>query len=424
VVRQGGLEPPTRCLEGSCSVLLSYWRVRRTIGARGFEPPTPCSQSRCATGLRHAPEPQVYSIAKNQVNFPARSGASRRRFAFSLPTILFFIIVDLLSTLKRFAGQNILVIGDVILDSYIWGKVSRISPEAPVPVVDVVSDSFHLGGAANVANNVVAMGGRASVLGVLGRDRAGERVRELLGGRGIDVIAVEDDRPTTMKTRVIAHSQQVVRFDQENREKLTGPALRALLGHVEAQVARYDAVIVSDYRKGVVSGELVKRVLKSAEGSTFVAVDPKVGHFHLYKGVSMITPNVSEASQGSGVEIVDEASLLRAGLKLRKTLGLQSVLITRGEDGMSLFQEETVTHIPALARHVYDVTGAGDTVIAAYVLARAAGASPGEAALLANHAAGIVVGEVGTALATPTQLRKSVRSARGQPDLRVEKLRT
>jgi rfaE bifunctional protein kinase chain/domain len=332
--------------------------------------------------------------------------------------------VDLLSTLKRFAGQNILVIGDVILDSYIWGKVSRISPEAPVPVVDVVSDSFHLGGAANVANNVVAMGGRASVLGVLGRDRAGERVRELLGGRGIDVIAVEDDRPTTMKTRVIAHSQQVVRFDQENREKLTGPALRALLGHVEAQVARYDAVIVSDYRKGVVSGELVKRVVKSAEGSTFVAVDPKVGHFHLYKGVSMITPNVSEASQGSGVEIVDEASLLRAGLKLRKTLGLQSVLITRGEDGMSLFQEETVTHIPALARHVYDVTGAGDTVIAAYVLARAAGASPEEAALLANHAAGIVVGEVGTALATPTQLRKSVRSARGQPDLRVEKLRT
>lgn len=310
--------------------------------------------------------------------------------------------------LKEFENRRILVIGDLILDRFIWGKVNRISPEAPVPVVDVVDQNFALGGAANVARNIVSLGGGATVMGIVGLDRAAERIRNMLSASGIDFHSIEDKRPTTVKTRVIAHNQQVVRFDQESREKLSGRSLRAMLSGIEKSVKEHDAVIVSDYMKGVVTKQAIERILKAA-GRKFVAVDPKVGHFHLYKNVSLTTPNLKEASEGSGIEIHDIPSLKKAGKALmRKTS--KSVLITRGEDGMSLFEKGKVSHIPTLAKHVYDVTGAGDTVIAVLAMAYASGASLVDASVISNHAAGIVVGEVGTATATPEGLRRSLKA--------------
>ena len=314
------------------------------------------------------------------------------------------------SILKNFSKSRILVIGDLILDRYIWGKVSRISPEAPVPVVEVTDDNFMLGGAANVANNIMALGGEATVAGVAGKDRAGEVLRELLKDQGIGCALFEDSRPTTIKTRVIAHNQQVVRFDREDKNRVSARVIGEVIAFLKHAVREHDAVIVSDYKKGMVSRDLIKGILKSARPhNELLAVDPKVGHFHCYKGVSLITPNLIEASYGSGVEIKDEKSLIRAGRTLMKKLSCGAVLITRGEEGMSLFEKGGITHIPTVARHVYDVTGAGDTVIATFTLAYASGASMQEAAVIANHAAGIVVGEVGTAVVTREKLLESLK---------------
>lgn len=312
--------------------------------------------------------------------------------------------------LRLFRNKHILVIGDIILDRYIWGKVNRISPEAPVPIVEVTDDSFLLGGAANVANNIVSLGGSATVAGVIGKDRAGEVVTDLLRERKIELALFEDSRPTTIKTRVIAHNQQVVRFDKEDKSTISGKVLKRILGYLRTSLRNFDAVILSDYKKGVISGALVSELLRITRPyKKFIAVDPKVGHFHLYKGVSIITPNLSEASHGSGIEISDENSLIRAGKTLLRKLSCKAVLITRGEEGMSLFANDRITHIPTVARHVYDVTGAGDTVIATFTLAHAAGATLEESALIANHAAGIVVGEVGTASVTPDRLKESLK---------------
>ncbi|MFA5352907.1 MAG: D-glycero-beta-D-manno-heptose-7-phosphate kinase [Thermodesulfovibrionales bacterium] len=324
--------------------------------------------------------------------------------------------MNLSGIVSSFQNKKVLIIGDLILDRYIHGKVSRISPEAPVPVVDVVDESFLLGGAANVANNIIALGGRVSMAGIRGMDSAGRVMMELLAEKGISTKGIiEDKRPTTMKTRVIAHNQQVVRFDREDKKRLEGKRLLQLMEYIREAVRSHDAVIISDYKKGVISASLIKAVLKAAkEEHTFVAVDPKVGHFHFYKGVSLITPNLHEASQGSGVEIRDEKSLIKAGTTLLNRLSCGSVLITRSEEGMSLFEREgqkgvQVTHIPTMAKKVFDVTGAGDTVIATITLAHAAGATLKDAAVIANHAAGIVVAEVGTAVTTPEALIQSVR---------------
>lgn len=318
--------------------------------------------------------------------------------------------------LKAFKKRRVLVIGDMILDRYIWGRVSRISPEAPVPVVEVTDENFLLGGAANVANNIISLGGHATIVGLAGEDSGGEILTGLLEERGVGCEGVlSSPRPTTVKTRVIAHSQQVVRFDREDRDRVDGKALRNLLRYITAVIPGHDAVIISDYKKGIVSPELVREVMKRAKRKNiFVSVDPKVGHFHCYKNVSLITPNVLEASLASGLEIRDEMSLLNAGRILLRKIPCDSVLITRGEHGMSLFRKGQVVHIPTAAKNVYDVTGAGDTVIAAFTLAHAAGASMENAAVIANHAAGIVVGEVGTAVATLDQLRKSLRLNRGK----------
>jgi D-glycero-beta-D-manno-heptose-7-phosphate kinase len=322
--------------------------------------------------------------------------------------------------LSIFKKKKVLVIGDLILDRYIWGKVSRISPEAPVPIVEVTDEVFHLGGASNVANNIVSLGGRATIVGVAGgSDRGGEILRKMLEERGIQYDGVYwSARPTTLKTRVIAHSQQIVRFDREDRNRAEGKVLKNLLNYIRYEVQLHDAVIISDYRKGVISSELVREVIKQAKpANIFVAVDPKVGHFHCYKHVSLITPNISEASQASGVEIKDEASLLNAGRTLLRKISCDAVLITRGEHGMSLFRKDKAVHIPTVAKNVYDVTGAGDTVIATFALSYAAGADMEKAAVIANHAAGIVVGEVGTAVVTSDQLKKSF-SVHGELQIR------
>lgn len=326
-----------------------------------------------------------------------------------------FLNVDFSLIINYFKGRKILIIGDLILDRYIYGKVDRISPEAPVPVVEVINESYFMGGATNVANNIAALGGDISIAGVIGKDTTGGVLKELLKEKNINTEGViEDKRPTTVKTRIIAHNQQVVRFDREDKKRLDGKNLSLLIDYIKNVISLHDAVIISDYKKGVISSSLIKATVKYAKpNSIFIAVDPKVGHFHFYKGVSLITPNLLEASQGSGVEIKDEKSLLKAGKALMNRLLCKLVLITRGKEGMSLFEREgskeiRATHIPTAAKKVFDVTGAGDTVIAAITLAHAAGALIEEAAVIANHAAGIVVGEVGTAVATPEKLLESL----------------
>ena len=319
--------------------------------------------------------------------------------------------MDYQKIIRGFKDRHVLVIGDIILDHYIWGKVNRISPEAPVPVVEVTRESFLLGGAANVAHNIVSLGGRASVIGINGQDIAGEALMNILMQRGVNCDGIfTENRPTTVKTRVIAHNQQVVRFDREDKKYVDGKILKGILGHINSVLLQYDAVIISDYQKGMISQGLIRDIVKKAKPKEmFISVDPKVGHFDFYKGVSLITPNVMEASSGSKIEIRDDKTLLKAGKSLLKKLSCKAVLITRGEQGMSLFEKKKVTHIPTVARKVYDVTGAGDTVISAFTLAYASGARMEEAAMIANHAAGIVVAEVGTAVATVDQIIESFK---------------
>ena len=313
--------------------------------------------------------------------------------------------------IDAFSKRKVLVIGDLIVDRYIWGKVERVSPEAPVPVVEVTREEFSLGGAANVANNIVSLGGCATLVGICGRDSGGDALKALLNQAKIECALVEDARPTSEKTRIIAHNQQVVRFDKESKAHLSGSGLKRMLALVTDLLPSHDAVIISDYKKGVITPGLMKSLMAAVNTKSgkkyFVAVDPKVGHFHLYKGVSLITPNLNEASQGASIPITDERTLINAGRKLVTGLKAGAVLVTRGEQGMSLFAGRKVRHIPTAARKVFDVTGAGDTVIATFTLAHASGASLEQSAVLANYAAGIVVAQVGTAAATAKALKKA-----------------
>ena len=307
---------------------------------------------------------------------------------------------------------RVVVVGDVMLDEFRWGSGARISPEAPVPVVEIASQTFHLGGAANVACNVRSLGGRSAVAGVVGRDAAGQRLRAALAASGVeDALATDEGhRPTTHKTRIIAHGQQVVRADREDAAPVDGPAAAALASAVRRTVPGAGAVILSDYQKGVATRALVKATLAAArrEGVPLL-VDPKVRHFALYRGAAVVTPNQLEAEQATGVKIRATDDLHEAGRRILRSLRCRAVLITRGEHGMALFQDgRRPVEIPTAAREVFDVTGAGDTVIASLALASAAGASLEEAAMLANYAAGVVVGKVGTATATPEEVLAAI----------------
>lgn len=307
---------------------------------------------------------------------------------------------------------RVVVLGDLMLDRFIWGRVSRVSPEAPVPVVEVTSESVLLGGAGNVFLNLLSLGATVSLCGVVGDDAAGTGLIDLLRDRGgaVDGVIAESGRPTTQKTRVIAHQQQVVRVDRERRDPLGAKTRAALIEAVEARIAGANCLVVSDYAKGVVSPELMDRVRRAAAArGVEVLVDPKVSNMSSFSGVHVVTPNHLEASQASGVEIHDPESLSLAGRSLLDRLQVGAVLVTRGEHGMTLFERDGgVTHIPTVAKQVFDVTGAGDTVIATLAAARSVGAPLADAARLANCAAGYVVGVVGTAAVSPAALERQL----------------
>jgi D-beta-D-heptose 7-phosphate kinase/D-beta-D-heptose 1-phosphate adenosyltransferase len=318
----------------------------------------------------------------------------------------------LCACIDGFPKTNILVVGDIIMDKYVWGHVSRISPEAPVPVVEVKKETMRLGGAANVLNNITSLGGHAILCGVVGDDRSGRKIVEQIRGMGlpVDGIIRTTDRPTSVKSRVVAHNQQVVRFDKESRKSIHGDDVRKILEFAESAMGEIDAVIVADYGKGVISSPLMDGLRSLAKKSEkILAVDPKTGNFDLYTGAYVITPNHHEAGDYCRLEIEDEASLLRAGKKMLEGLESRSVLITQGKDGMTLFERDgEITHIKTIARKVYDVSGAGDTVIGALCMGLSSGMDLKSAALISNYAAGIVVGEFGTSTVTAEELRKTI----------------
>ena len=321
---------------------------------------------------------------------------------------------ELTSYISRFKDARIMVIGDLMVDEYIWGSVSRISPEAPVPVVSVTSESLRLGGAGNVVNNIHSLGGKVLVGGVVGNDEMGRKVIHDLRRMGVETkgVIVEPERVTTVKTRILAQHQQVVRYDREVIRPIDPQNIQQILSLLEEGIDHLDAVLVSDYGKGVVCEPLIERVRSLTLGAGKIwAVDPKVKNLPLFRQVTIITPNHHEAAEAAGRYVQNEEQLMAVGQFLLHRLQAGSVLITRGEKGMTLFQENgEVTKIPTMAKEVFDVTGAGDTVISVVALAMAVGASPKEAAILSNYAAGIVVGEVGTATVKASELEDAVKN--------------
>lgn len=316
------------------------------------------------------------------------------------------VLATLKQGIERFADTRILVIGDVIVDQFIWGSVSRISPEAPVPVVNVTREELLLGGSANVLRNIISLGGSCGLCGIIGSDGMGDELLSLMREIGAPVEGlVRGKRPTTLKTRVVAQGQQVVRYDREKSGSPSRQTLDRLQNYLAANLLNFDAVIVSDYSKGVVNEQLMIRLhrlldqLRSESGRPLpLIVDPKPANLHRFVGATVITPNNHEAAMMSGMEISNEQGLLAAARHIREEIDCESVLITRGEAGMALLQgEQDFVTIPTMAKEVYDVTGAGDTVAATLALGLAAGCSMTDAAVLANYAAGIVVGKVGTA---------------------------
>jgi rfaE bifunctional protein kinase chain/domain len=322
--------------------------------------------------------------------------------------------------LRSLAGQRVMIVGDVMLDHYTFGSVSRISPEAPVPVLEVNEERYLLGGAGNVALNIVALGGVATMIGVIGADRDGEALNGLLGASDVRTALVHDDRRrTTRKTRIIAQNQQIVRVDREDGSPLAKSVVEDLLEIIRNHGQQHDIIIVSDYGKGVVNPTIMAalRAIKRQDGSApRILVDPKPMNYHLYRGVDILTPNAKEASEGAGIPCLWPDGPARVGQALFDRLDCRALLITLGAQGMALFQGRgNACHIPTFARKVFDVTGAGDTVIATLALALAAGAPLMRAAILANHAAGIVVGQVGAATPTIDGLRQAMAS-RPQPE--------
>jgi len=316
--------------------------------------------------------------------------------------------------LLRLASERfILVYGDVMLDEFVWGDVTRISPEAPVPVVDIRRESVHLGGAANVLANLVALGTRASVVGVTGNDSANERLRAELKGAGAasDTLIVDESRPTTLKTRIIAHSQLVVRADRERRTPVEAKTEERIIEVLREAIPEADAFVVSDYDKGAVTPRVLAEVLRLAYGRGIpVLVDPKIRNFDAYRPATLVTPNHHEALRLTNTEDHTDEGLKRAAHLIRGQLDCESVLITRGERGLMLLESfHEPVYVETVAREVYDVTGAGDTVIATLAASLAAGATMIEAAILANHAAGIVVGKVGTSTASAFELAEAIQ---------------
>ena len=325
----------------------------------------------------------------------------------------------LIAAVRSLAGHKVMIIGDCMLDHYLAGDVSRISPEAPVPVVHVTREEYLLGGAGNVARNIAALGGSPHLISLVGDDEDGRTVRTLLEADGVSCRLVADGlRPTTRKTRILAQNQQIVRVDMENAAPLEGEPLDAVFAEIERHIDSTAVIILSDYGKGVISREFMERLrslMGYLERKPLILVDPKTVNYDLYQGVDLLTPNTKEASEGAGLPPGMHAdgpdAVIAAGLALFRRLGCNHLLITLGGEGMALFESpERVRHIPTFARKVFDVTGAGDTVIAALALALSAGCGLLTAATLANYAAGITVGQIGAAVATPEEIVDAVLS--------------
>ncbi|MCB1041664.1 MAG: D-glycero-beta-D-manno-heptose-7-phosphate kinase [Acidobacteria bacterium] len=313
---------------------------------------------------------------------------------------------------SRFGDSKIGVIGDLMLDRFIWGKVSRISPEAPVPVVQVTHETVHLGGAANVVANITAMGGTAVPIGLVGSDEVGRSLTQLIKAQGADskFVVSGEDFISIQKTRIIAHHQQVCRVDREGVATLTQRDRESLLQRIEPFLQEVDLLVVSDYGKGVIDADLLG-VLRQSSTDHEVLIDPKDRNFNHYYGFTAMTPNQGEAERMSGITFDDEDAVNRAAAKIFENQAPKLLLITRGENGMTLFDGPGVRlDIPTQAREVYDVSGAGDTVIATFACARQAGATGYEAAILANMAAGIVVGKLGTASTDQSELVQAIRA--------------
>lgn len=303
---------------------------------------------------------------------------------------------ELFSTFKK---QKIAVIGDLMLDRYVWGRVSRISPEAPVPVVEIESESFRFGGAANVSHNVMMLGAEVLPVGVIGNDLSGETLKNLFTEKGFnaDGLAVDTDRPTTVKTRIIAHNQHVVRTDREITRGISRKIQKRILDFLNRQVKAIDGFIIEDYNKGLLTPRFIEGIIQLAvTNGKMIFVDPKFDHFFDYQGVTLFKPNLKEVTDKLGFRLDSDEAMEKAGLKLLDRLQCRALLITLGERGMILFEPgKTGIKIPTRAVKVHDVSGAGDTVIASMAVAMTSGSDVLEAATIANHAAGIVCGEVG-----------------------------
>lgn len=320
--------------------------------------------------------------------------------------------------LDRASSKRVLVIGDLMLDEFVWGKVGRISPEAPVPVVQVTGESFFPGGAANVARNLREFLDQVSVIGLIGKDRGGQQMRELLAKRKIDISnAVEDDKfPTIVKTRIIARHQQVVRVDREKITKPSSAQIGKVVAAVKKKLAQIDAIIFEDYGKGFLTRELVSQIAREARAAKkIVTADPNPHNLIDWSGVTAVKPNRAEAFLAAGIPDRDseaapkkDVDLVRAGKDLLQKWGIQYLLVTLGEHGVMFFEKgKNPHHIPTKARDVFDVSGAGDTAIAMFTLALAANANALEAAQIANHASAVVVGKLGTATVTRDELISS-----------------
>jgi len=314
--------------------------------------------------------------------------------------------------LARFEKARILVLGDLMRDIFIWGKVRRISPEAPVPVVEVERETAMLGGAANVVNNLIALGAKIHLAGVIGDDDAGKGILKELARRGVGIqgVVIEENRSTTVKTRIIAH-QQIVRVDREVRKPIQPESRSRILKALKKILPEIDLVLISDYAKGVISVELTQELFPLARGiGRKILVDPKLANLASYRGAQIITPNHIEAGQIARLELETDQEVEKAGRIILEELEMEAVLITRGERGISLMEKnKTPRHIPTEAKEVYDVTGAGDTVISALGVSLASGMDLYSATVIANLAAGIGVSKLGTSVVSRDELRGALR---------------
>ena len=310
-----------------------------------------------------------------------------------------------INIIRRFNSLRLLVVGDLMIDEYVWGGVSRISPEAPIPIVEVTREESRPGGAANVGLNLLAMGAKVMFAGVVGDDSNGRRLAEQIRTLGGDTSAVITDstRPTTIKSRVIAHQQQIVRIDREKTGIVGGDVEQRLLASIESLLPSIDGIIFSDYAKGVLSKTLVSRIVAKSPDKV-IAVDPKPQNVAVFANTTIITPNKREAELAAGFPLRSDADVESAARSLQSKFGIRMVLITRGDEGMTLLADDTFLHLPTQAKQVYDVTGAGDTVIGVLTLALCAGATPAVASQLANLAAGITVAHVGVYAVKPDEL--------------------